>query len=249
MNQRLYRYHQAFLLLGLALFLFNRFSTGKLFWYINARFVVLTFLAMIGLIVMAANVLAHLRRTRQREAHGDFEESGVVEASARWNLLLMALPLIFGLLIPTRPLDANAASNRGVSISAPIASGNSQPASLEAAPDERNVLDWIRIFNYETNLTPYLGQTANVIGFIYRDPRLPEGQFMVSRFAITCCVADAFAIGLVVDWPDTTSLPADGWVNVRGVVDILEMDGQKVPLIHAKSVTLVDPPSQPYLFP
>ena len=48
MNKRLYRLLQALLLLALAVFLFSRFATGKLFWYINARFVILTFVAMIS---------------------------------------------------------------------------------------------------------------------------------------------------------------------------------------------------------
>ncbi|MEW6241978.1 MAG: TIGR03943 family protein [Chloroflexota bacterium] len=249
MNPRLYRYLQVLVALGLAFFLLDRFATGKLLWYINARFVVLTVLGIVGLIAMSANALEHLRITRRLEIDEGHEEHSYVPDAVRWNLFLLALPLIFGLLIPAQPLGVDAAASRGVVVSAPLASGDVSPGSLAAAPDERNILDWIRIFNYESDLALFLGEPANVIGFIYRDPRLTDGQFMVSRFAVSCCVADAFAIGLIVDWPETASLPEDGWVDVTGTIDTGELNGQRVPLLRADSVTLVDPPAQPYLFP
>jgi uncharacterized repeat protein (TIGR03943 family) len=249
MNPRLYRYLQVLVVFGLAFFLIDRFATGKLLWYINARFVILTVLGIIGLIAMAANALDHLRLTRRLGSDEGHEEHSRAPQAAHWNLILLALPLIFGILVPAQPLGVDAAASRGVVVSAPLASGDASPVSLAAAPDERNILDWIRILNYESDLTPFLGQPANVIGFIYRDPRLTDGQFMVSRFAVSCCVADAFAIGLIVDWPETASLPDDGWVNVKGVIETSELNGQRVPLIRADSVTLVNPPAQPYLFP
>ena len=76
------------------------------------------------------------------------------------------------------------------------------------------MLDWIRLFNSQVDLTPHLGEDANVIGFVYEESRLPAGHFLVARFTVSCCVADAFAIGMAVDWPD--KLAVNSWVNVRG---------------------------------
>ena len=101
---------------------------------------------------------------------------------------------------------------------------------MDVAPDDRTVLDWIKIFNYNQDLTPYLGKQANVVGFVYHDPRLKTGQFMVGRFAVTCCVADAFAIGMAVDWAGSGAFTDNSWVDVKGPVDTVTIDGQKVPL-------------------
>jgi putative membrane protein len=164
-------------------------------------------------------------------------------------LVLLAIPLLLGVLVPARPLSTSSLSTRGMSLSSPISIGQQSIKTMEIAPDDRTVLDWIKIFNYEKDLSSYLGKSANVIGFVYHDPRLKAGQFMAGRFTITCCVADAFAIGMAVDWPDSANLADNSWVNVKGTVDVLTIDGQKVPVIHAKTVNPVQAPEQPYLYP
>jgi uncharacterized repeat protein (TIGR03943 family) len=238
---------QTLVVLGLGFYLFSTFNSGKLLWYINARFAILTLIGMLMLFALAGNALEVMRRSRrsgQNHQHAHQEHS-----HSPWSLAWLALPVFLGLIIPARPLGSSAAEIRGISISAPLAAGGVQPRLLEAAPDERNVLDWIRLFNYESDLAAYLGQTANVIGFVYSDPRLPAGHFLVARFTVSCCVADAFAIGMAVEWPGAGELPADQWVKVKGPVQGLEIDGQRIPLIQAETVTPVDPPDQPYLYP
>lgn len=246
MTHTRYRFLQIAVLFGLGFFFFERIASGKLLLYINNRFAVLSFLCMIGLFALAGNALDVLRRNRlsveSHHDHHDHEHSHSVT-----NLFWLALPLALGLLIPARSLGADAAANKGVTLAGPLAVGGGQPAQLVDAPDQRNVLDWIRLFNYQADLTPYLGETANVIGFVYEDSRLPAGHFLVARFTVSCCVADAFAIGMAVQWPEEQ--PVNSWVNVRGPVDVLTIEGQRVPLIRAERIIPVDPPDQPYLFP
>jgi uncharacterized repeat protein (TIGR03943 family) len=261
MTHTRYRLLQIAVLFGLAFFFLERITSGKLLWYINIRFAGLSFLGMFVLFALAGNALDVLRvDTKNRrnrhttEDHHDHDHNHSTgnhhdhnHNHSAANLVWLALPLALGLLIPARPLGADAAANKGVTLAGPLAAGDGRPAQLAAAPDQRNVLEWIRLFNYETDLTPYLGETANVIGFVYEDTRLPAGHFLVARFTVSCCVADAFAIGMAVQWPE--QLPTNSWINVRGPVDMLTIDGQRVPLIRAESIDPVDPPDQPYLFP
>jgi hypothetical protein len=44
----------------------------------------------------------------------------------------------------------------------------------------------------------FIGQEARLIGFVYRDDRFNGDEFMISRFVISCCAADAAPLGLVV---------------------------------------------------
>ena len=88
-----------------------------------------------------------------------------------------------------------------------------------------------------------------MIGFVYHDPNLKEGQFLVGRFALVCCPADAFAVVMVVNWPQSASLPTNQWVKVKGPVQSVQLNGQTLPSIQAVSVDLVDPPPQTYLYP
>ena len=250
MTHTRYRLFQIIVLFGLGFFFFMLITSGKLLYYINNRFALLSFLGMIGFFMLAANALEILRRKRHSLEHDhddhDHDHDHEHHHSAA-TIFWLALPLALGFLIPARSLGAEAAANRGITLAAPLVTGGGQPAQLAEAPDQRNVLDWIRLFNNQVDLTPHLGETANVIGFVYADSRLPAGHFLVARFTVSCCVADAFAIGMAVEWPE--ELVVNSWVNVRGPVDVLTIDGQRVPLIRAEQVNPVSPPDQPYLFP
>jgi uncharacterized repeat protein (TIGR03943 family) len=244
MTHNRYRQFQIIVLYGLGVFFVELITGGKLLLYINIRFAILSVFGMIGFFFLAVNAYRLRRNLHSAEDQDHHDHEHHYSAA---NIFWLALPLAIGFLIPARPLGADAATTRGMTLAAPLVTGGGQPAQLAQAPDQRNVLEWIRLFNNEVDLSAHLGETANVIGFVYEDPRLPDGHFVVARFTVSCCVADAFAIGMAVEWPE--KLPLNTWVNVRGPVDVLTVEGQRVPLIRAELVKPVNPPDQPYLFP
>ncbi|MEW6401122.1 MAG: TIGR03943 family protein [Chloroflexota bacterium] len=241
MHPRLYRLFQGLMLIALSLFLAGKLINGNLTWYINLRFVPLTLLGIVLLAVMAQTIFSQSRK----KAHEDEDEHTHVSAG---NLLILLLPILIGILLPSRPLDSSAVETKGVNVSAPLIAKD-RSNEFEAAADERNILDWMRIFNYEEDLSPYLNENARVVGFVYHDDRLPEDQFLLSRFVISCCAADAFAVGIPVQWDGTDALEENTWVEVEGPVQLTEFDGQKAPLVIATGVQTVRAPEQPYLFP
>ncbi len=256
MDRRFYRFLQFLVLAGLGIFLAYKYLSGSLSWYINQRYMPLTILAILGLLGMALTAVFSARKPPHSHADGagdhdhDGHASGGAErVSSAWGIVFIFIPLFIGLAIPAKPLSASAISNRGLSSGAPLSAGGGKQANLNLAPEDRTVLDWIKLFNYATDISPYLGQNANVIGFVYHDTRLPAGHFMVSRFAITCCVADAFAIGMVVEPATADTYPDNTWIDVKGSVQSIDVDGQKLPLIVSGAITRVQAPQQPYLFP
>jgi putative membrane protein len=258
MSPRVYRTLQALTLTGLGVFLLEKIWSGTLYWYISDRFLVLTLLAAIGFLILAQTILpkrkpamataggsetAHVH-THDEHGHDHHHEGNV----SPWGLMIVALPVVLGLLVPAKPLGASAIANKGVNVSAPIVASG-QSVRLDIAPQERNILDWIRVYTAATDPSALEGQPADVIGFVYQDSRLPDQQFLVGRFTISCCVADALAIGMAVDWPEASALPANSWVRVKGPVKATTIDGQRMPLIVAESIETVPEPSQPYLYP
>ncbi len=133
--------------------------------------------------------------------------------------------------------------------SSALVSSQSSTKPFETDSEQRNVLDWVKLFYFEKDLSPYKGQQASVIGFIYFDDRLPKGQFFVSRFIISCCAADGYAVGMIVDGAEISSLKQDDWVLVKGSIDAVAFDNGISPLIHAEAVEPVAQPDQPYLYP
>ncbi|HVN16936.1 MAG TPA: TIGR03943 family protein [Anaerolineales bacterium] len=244
MSPKLYRSFQALLLLAFGLFLIEKIFSGKLTWYINMRFFPLTLIGIALLIVMALAIYLH-DRLETHEEHADHEHNTTPLA----NLIFLLIPLLIGILIPARPLDSAAVDSKGVNVSSPLVNSTTSTQQMQIAADQRNILDWIRIFDGNTDVTPYLGQTANVIGFVYRDDTLPANQFYVSRFAIVCCAADAVAIGVPVQWDHASALAENTWVDVKGPVKSTQLNGHPAPLILADAVDPTKQPDQPYLFP
>jgi len=248
MSSRTYRFLQVFILIALSLFLGIKILSNQLGLYIHQRFQPLTVIAIIGLFLMGVALLVDiLRKTNagsSDHAH-DHQHSNRLPI----EIAILSVPLLLGWMIPARPLGASAIDSKGVSATAPLAEQGAQAQTFEIAADERNILDWIRLFNSDQDSSLYLGQTAQVIGFVYHDPRLPDGQFLVSRFTLVCCAADAFAIGIPVAWPQAADLPPDTWVKVSGPVEETQINEQRLPLIRAESVEGVDPPANFYLYP
>jgi putative membrane protein len=252
MSLRAFRSLQALILAGLGLFLLSRVWNGKILLYINQRFVILVFLAGLGLVILAQVIFRE--RPSERDRNGektgtDFAEKRV-DYGLRWNLWWIALPVMIGLLIPARPLGASVLAMRGINTSAPLTANlDDAQYSLSLAPGDRTVLDWIRLFTAADEPQVFIGQPVDIIGFVYHDPRLSQGQFMVGRFTITCCVADALALGMIVNWPGVEGLVENTWVRVQGSLDVTELAGRTIPMVTAHSVEPVQQPEQPYLFP
>jgi putative membrane protein len=264
MTVRAYRTFQGLVLAALSLYLFSRIWNGTVLLYINQRFVWLVVFAAVGLLILSQFMLQNRSVTQdgddhsddQHDQHGphcqhdhhcqDDHDHGTVSG---WNLWWLALPVLLGLLVPARPLGTSALATRGITTNAPIAARGSSSIALDLPAAERSVLDWNRTINYASDPYQFNGDPADVIGFVYHDSRLEEGQFLVGRFTITCCVADAFAIGMVVHWPDADTLPDNSWVRVQGPIEVMEVDGQRSASIRAVSVEKIPEPAQPYLYP
>lgn len=250
MPQRLYRSFQALLLLALFLFLMGKILNNQLLWYINQRFVILTQIGIVFLAILAQRLFTEVRIARERqkaEEHDHHHDHD--HAPSAVNLWIMVIPLLIGILIPAKPLDASAVSAKGLSTSSGLISSDSTSRLFETESEQRNVLDWVKLFYFEEDLNPFIGQQASVIGFVYRDETLPQGQFFVSRFILSCCAADGYAVGMTVESPEADALEQDAWVKVTGSVDVISLDGRASPLIRAEAIEIVPQPEQPYLYP
>jgi uncharacterized repeat protein (TIGR03943 family) len=236
---------KALALIGMGLFLYTRFINGNLLYYINQRFVWLTLLAAVGLIAVGASY-----RYYSGHAH-THDHAGHDHGHITWaGLLLVMLPVILGLLVPPQPLGAAAMSSRDVSTEALTSAAAPGRNEILAKPKgDKNVYDWLVEFRMVNDPTAFTGEEARVVGFVYQDDRFGGDEFMVSRFVISCCAADAVPLGLVVKWPETGSLDEDQWVEVKGQFDLGRFDGEEMPVLIAEAVSPTDTPDQPYLYP
>jgi uncharacterized repeat protein (TIGR03943 family) len=278
MNTKLETVLKAALLAALGLMFYSKISTGTLAFYINQRFAWLSFAAVLIFLALALTVIYRLMQTRatsERVPAGlpvevdvdDDEPVDLAVTKARlkpqvhsagghshrmsWlGLAILGLPVLIGFLAPARPLGAGAIDSRGIGLSAPNRPGSGSVTQVQrVASGPKNILDWLRDFSRTTDASAFTGQTADVIGFVYKDPRSKPNEFWVSRFAVSCCVADATALGLLVRTEQAASLKPDSWVHVVGKFKPGEFAGEKIPVITAEKVEPTEQPKQPYLYP
>ncbi len=245
------RYLKAIILFALSVFLTLKLIDGSLFYYINRRFMWLTVVGAVTFLLLAAAVYLSASQGGHDHdhEHDHHHDHGHQHAQGFGPLLIICIPLFLGFIFPAQPLDSSVIQNKGISLAAPVITRAGEQLSLEQPADSRTILDWIRAFNYSEDPSEFDGQPASVIGFVYHDERLSDGQFMVGRIAVTCCVADAFAIGMVVEWPDAAQMADNAWVHVEGTVQAAQVGEWQLPLIVADEVSPTDPPPEPYVYP
>lgn len=243
METRRFRTFQALILALTGFFLLEKVWSGKILLYINQRFVLLILMAGIVLIVCAQFIF-------QERKKGEIVGEADVSPGARLNLVWMVIPLVLGVLIPPRALGTSALPNRGITVSSPFTIQNTTNAqALDRPAGQRTVLEWIRAFHAQPDSQSLNAEPVDLIGFVYHDPRLKENQFLIGRYTIACCIADATAIGIAVNWGQSAALGNNQWVRVQGSMASGELDGQAVPVINADQVIPIQEPDQPYLFP
>jgi uncharacterized repeat protein (TIGR03943 family) len=254
------RWTQVVILGATGLYFTYNLASGNIANYISNKFIWLSWMAA-GLLLVLSGIAAVtlIRPPITLSDFHDHDHDHLAHAHRSTGSLrtwvglgIVALPVMLGVVVPSKPLGSRAVDGQVASDLSSINAASS--ARLDIAPQDRNVLDWLRAFSTESDPAALNGQEADVVGFVYRDARFDEAaQFMVARFVISCCVADAQAIGLIVDWPLADTLHEDSWVRVRGRFEVREFNGVLAPWLVAdegdQGVQLVDQPDSPYLYP
>jgi len=224
---------------------------GNLGNYINdTNFGWLTWVgAAILLLIAAINTYDLMQPANPNATENLFGHNSRYGGFSSWLfLLVVAVPLIFGLGVPSKPLGAGAITGGVSSDVRSIGFNNAPAATLNL--EKTNILDWVRAFAVSSDLDEFEGEAVkDLIGFVYRDARFAgTDNFMLVRFTLSCCVADARPIGLVVDNTEGVQLDQDTWILVNGTITIRNLDGIDTPIIIPNSIEPTQQPEQPYLY-
>jgi uncharacterized repeat protein (TIGR03943 family) len=234
------------LLLALSGYFVHLWLGGDLHNYVNARFGWLPVLAAVLFLLLALpGIAAGAGRSQHHSGeHAEFMDH--VHLPPSWAVLaIAAVPLLLGTLVPSQPLGARAVGGE-VSLDPGVLEGALVQTTDSA---EWTVLDWLRAYSSGGRQERINGKEADVTGFVYRRDGDPKDSFVVMRFLMSCCSADAYAIGMPVVWANAEALPVDSWVRVRGTVNAGRFRDQTLPILTASGVEENIPrPKQAYLY-
>lgn len=157
------------------------------------------------------------------------------------GLALVALPVVVVLALPPASLGSFAAGRRSSFASAAFVPNVEDIATGEL--DLATVAGAIRSDEAMAALGSRAGAQVDFTGFVTRQPGMPADEFLLTRFLISCCVADALTVQVrVVDAPPG-AFKQDQWVRVTGSLYPLENEV----VVQASSVVKVPRPEHPYL--
>ncbi|RXJ04022.1 TIGR03943 family protein [Anaerobacillus alkaliphilus] len=183
---------------------------------------------------------------------------------------IIIIPLLTGFLLPGKELDATIAMKRGVYLPGTMQE-ELDPSSCEdthfhsqlshtSTSDEQELLHSTAIILDSTRFTSHLniitknptlfkGKTVQLEGFALRDETLGENYWVIARFLVTHCVADASVIGILVHL-DHTDLEENAWIRVQGKLDVISHNHHgSVPIISDAKWQLIRKPKDPYVYP
>lgn len=89
------------------------------------------------------------------------------------------------------------------------------------------------------------GSDVDFVGFVDRNPDTPADEFLLTRFVVTCCVADATVIQVRVVNVPAGAFATDEWVEVKGQIYPV---GKEI-IVTADTVDEVSAPEVPYITP
>ncbi|WP_071776929.1 TIGR03943 family protein [Synechococcus sp. PCC 7335] len=156
---------------------------------------------------------------------------------------------IFGLIYTPRAFASQTAAQRGISETLSLTRAQPQRFERVANPEERSIIDWIRLVNVYPEPDAYEGESVAVEGFVIHPDTWPNNYLMVSRFVLTCCAADAYPVGLPVRLTGNVSqadYAVDSWLSVTGQMQTETLDGRRQIAIAPTAIRTIEEPRNPY---
>jgi putative membrane protein len=191
----------------------------------------------VGAIGLTLAAVAYLRATR------DVPSAGAPPLELA-GLVALVVPILAAATLAHAQLGSLAASNK-------LSSRGIDPAALaRLASKDAHAIGFLQLnaagrdvgLSRELGLAP--GTPVRLVGFVSSEPHGGR-PFELSRFYITCCVADAVPVGVHVARGAVRRLEVkrDDWLEVTGEL----AHGRREWIIRALRVQHVDAPSNPYL--
>jgi uncharacterized repeat protein (TIGR03943 family) len=177
------------------------------------------------------------------------------------QIALLALPLVFLGTVYGKTFGTHTLSKRSMDLgvmatsSMPLVEDRRTKNAVENGPVEKVTLLELKIDRREE----LLGKQVLTEGMVWSDPQrlkdflldgLPEGCFVLFRFRVVCCAADAVPIGVLTCGNEARNLKDDEWVNVQGQYGLRTIGRDAVPCIQVEAVNSIPapPPSEQFLF-
>jgi uncharacterized repeat protein (TIGR03943 family) len=95
----------------------------------------------------------------------------------------------------------------------------------------------------------FINKPIEINGFVYREEGMKPNQFVIARFNIQCCAADAMPLGILVESDKAASYATNSWVHVSGRLGKSNYSDAEVLSISADGMNSISAPKNVYVQP
>jgi uncharacterized repeat protein (TIGR03943 family) len=190
----------------------------------------------LGAIILTIAALGRLLTARS-------SRSEALSRRQAWGLGLVLVPVVAIAALPPGTLGAYAASRRSSFIGAGF-----ETSAQDIASGELTLIDLAGATRSRAGmqaLSERAGTEVTLTGFVVKDRGMPVDEFLLTRFIVSCCAADALSVQIRVVGAPPGKFEEDDWVEVTGSMFPL---GQDI-VVQASDVVGVDRPAHPYITP
>lgn len=247
---------ESLILIFVGLLTVKYYATGEIIYFVYPGYI---WLILISSIIISLTGVYTLYTIYQKDAapccshdhscchnHKDQAYHGHTVNILKYTLLL---PLIVGYLVTPRPLSAETALNRGLTLELDLEIKQESVLNIFTTnPENRNVLEWVRTLTFNPEPEAHLGLPVNLSGFILD---LDDEDFIyIARFLVACCAADARPIALPILRNELSKDLSNGdWIQLEGTFTTFQRPdiGRKA-VVNPDQINLIEQPRDPYVY-
>jgi uncharacterized repeat protein (TIGR03943 family) len=233
---------------GIVLMLLKLLVTGDIQYFIAPKMVKFTIMTLIACIIIGLIHFFELLKEHQTTCNCCSNQKNRTLSL----VILISIPVITSSLFSTNVLGASIASKRSISYSENIVKKHAKKIKVKNNGSKFIKVDDLMyghiISDVQDSVDHYVGKKISFNGFVYRDKQTTKNQVYVSRFAITCCVADAQVFGLMVEGDQVSAFKNDQWVKVTGTIHKVKLGKFYKPIIQLEKLEEIKPLKDPYVY-
>ncbi|MCL6590768.1 MAG: TIGR03943 family protein [Firmicutes bacterium] len=148
--------------------------------------------------------------------------------------MILLLPILLTLLIAPETLSYQPGDNPGVNDRAGVSSKQSaliEPLRQESPGPEYTEYTQLDIGNvifdtYQPAKDKLVTTKIFLQGEVYHPKEFKPNEVVLYRMAISCCIADALPLGVLVKLPENSRFKDGDWIGVEGTIKLLPYEHQ-----------------------
>lgn len=217
------------ILASFTLYTYYLISTGTIFQFIHPNLLKYTVVSFVILGELTVFQLFNIFKVKTR-------------TKLKKGYLLFFLVIVVGIFIAPGGLNPEIVNKKGLTL---VNSSNIENIGKHTHREEQKIQGNTIVFNegnyvhyledISSNLLKHQGKKVVISGFVHKEDKLKEDEFILSRMLMNCCAADSQVLGILCEYKDSAKLEKNSWVRIEGKLG--EKDDYPVIIVEKLKVT------------